>query len=173
MGRCQLRRLQLLGRIWCASPKKHYHDRKGIEGGYRFRVSLRDMVTFRNRFTKSKGVESEGKAVNNPDAAVLQRLKGEVASGGQEDADEFEQMAKSLISSGGGVEEDGFESSFMGANLHNLRVLAEDESEDSDDQVPEVSEKGCEEHGRFFHQQGPSCQGFSGWLVFRPSAARG
>ena len=143
-------------------PKKHYHDRKGIEGGYRFRVSLRDMVTFRNRFTKSKGVESEGKAVKNPDAAGLQRLKGEVASGGQEDADEFEQMAKSLISSGGGVEEDGFESSFMGANLHNLRVLVEDESEESDDQAPEVSEKDAKSMAGSSTSKGPLAKGSPG-----------
>ena len=116
---------------------------------------MRDTVTFRNRFTKSKGVKSEGKAVKNPDAAGLQRLKGEVASGGQEDADKFEQMAKSLISSGGGVEEDGFESSFMGANLHNLRVLAEDESEESDDQAPEVSEKDAKSMAGSSTSKGP------------------
>ena len=143
-------------------PKKHYHDRKGIEGGYRFRVCLRDTVTFRNRFPKSKGVKSEGKAVKNPDAAGLQRLKGEVASGGQEDADEFEQMAKSLISSGGGVEEDGFESSFMGANLHNLLVLADDESEESYDQAPEVSEKDAKSMAGSSTSKGPLAKGSPG-----------
>ena len=144
------------------AQKKHHHDRKGIEGGYRFRVSLRDTVTFRNRFTKSKGVMSEGKAAKNPDAAGLQRLNADVASGGQEDADEFEQMAKSLISSGGGVEEDGFESSFMGANLHNLRVVVEDESEESYDQALEVSEEDAQSMAGSSTSKGPLAKGSPG-----------
>ena len=61
-----------------------------------------------------------------------------MTNGAQEgDADEFTAMARDMIKCGSGCSADGdvmnmYEGAFMGANLHNIRGLADDESQESD-----------------------------------------
>ena len=128
--------------------KKHFNDNKGKDGALRFRVHISDKVVFRSRYSKIKETEFHGKQVKNPDAAAMDEIKAKLNSGKDAaDADEFDLMARAMVSCGAGVDEqDGmFEGSFMGTNLHNIRLLADDaeaEAPEEDDEEEEVVENG-------------------------------
>ena len=40
------------------NPKTHYHDKKGPNNSYRFRVSVKDIVTFRSAVKHGRQLES-------------------------------------------------------------------------------------------------------------------
>ena len=120
-----------------ASPKAHYHDKKGEGGAFRFRVSLRDKVTFRSAFASKRSMQMSGQPIKNPTAGAIQKLRHQVANG-QDTAfslgsGDFNEMAKAMVASGGMADDGDFEGSMMAGNLGKLRALVDDESSDKDD----------------------------------------
>ena len=135
------------------NPKAHFHDRKGADGALRFRVSMKDVVTFRSRFTSARTIEAEEKNVKNPTDTALSNMRQQVingTSGVSLEDDEFDSVAKAMVSSGSGVGgEDGmlFEGAFMGANIHSIRGLADDSSEQGELDADEEMEDGDSGNG--------------------------
>lgn len=116
-----------------AEPSKHFHDKDGPGGAYRFRVKIKDIVTFRSRHTTSRQCELAEKPIKAPEAQAIQRMQSRVNACDNQafgSADDFTEMAKAMCASGSGMDDDQqFAGAFMGANLHNIRSLADDEEQ--------------------------------------------
>jgi len=121
------------------NPKKFYHDFKGADKAIRFRVHLRDKVTFRSAVEAERAISLQGQSVKNPNEADIQKLKHMVNNGSSGsalgDSAEMSQLAHAMIAAGGGMEPDGivFEGSLgVGGNINSLKALLQESSEDED-----------------------------------------
>ena len=94
-----------------------------------------DVVTFRNRFTQAPSVIEEGKAIKAPDAATPEKMKAGCMQGFLEDSDEFDSLARNMVSSGAGVTDEGFEGCFQDANMHSIKMMTGDDGAESESTV--------------------------------------
>ena len=122
---------------------KMISDEKGPERyPTRFRISVKDLVTFRERVSALRIFEMQGRQVKNPDDAQMQKMTNSVMTGQGMDmrcavADQdFDELARNMVRAGGSCstgEDDGFLPSLQNGLVGNVKDLVPDG--DSDDQV--------------------------------------
>ena len=91
-----------------ANKDRHYSDKGGTGGAIRFRVSLRDLVIFRDRFAHKRGAEVMGKQLKNPDELGIQKLRDSVVNGSASSDQKLDLFAigQAMVSSSGGMDFD-------------------------------------------------------------------
>ena len=123
-----------------ANPKKHYSDKKGPNGSYRFRISLRDLVTFRSAVKHARGLEMGQGPLKNFKPEQLAKMKHTVAhgiAGSSFDGGDLNDLARAMVASGSSVMRDdgNFEGSLMTGGLSGLRSMMDEASNDDESET--------------------------------------
>ena len=119
-----------------------YHD-MDKDGNMRFRIHIRDLVTFRNSHIHKKQCEFIGKVFKKPTDENMHTLRDMILHGDVlETESERAQIAKNMVQAATGAETNGISSAFDGMNMHDIKKLAGSDSECEDDDGPEVAAKG-------------------------------
>ena len=81
------------------NKKEYISDYK--HGELRFRVSVKDVVTFRNAYKRSKKIELKNKGVKNPNEDQIDKMMNDIQKGHDNMMCDMEDMAKNMVLSGG------------------------------------------------------------------------
>ena len=133
-------------------PKDFLTDHKGPGGQVRFRVAVKDVVTFRNAYRRRKEVSMRRSAIKNPDADGIDKLKRDLMLGHEsmgpagEDSN-LMAIAKNMVGTGAGTEDGTFNGAFMhGAvgDVQDLLTTSDEEQSDNDADEDAASDPGTD-----------------------------
>lgn len=114
----------------------------------RIRISVKDLIIFRNRVSQIRATEMVGRTAKNPDEGNIQKminsaLTGQgmdtLAAGGDMD---FDELARNLASSGSGGSDDGFLSALNTGFIGNIRELVADAADNGSDSNSDLDADG-------------------------------
>ena len=106
----------------------------------RFRVSIEDLVIVRNTFTHDKSAEVTKTQDRKPDETKINKMKNDVRIEHRSDeALDVMDVARTMVASGAGCNEEGFNGAFDGLHVGDLKALIDESS--SDEAEPAVQEQ--------------------------------
>ena len=124
-----------------ADKKNWMHDMKGPEDApLRFRVSIKDLVIFRNSFTHDESVDVPKMLERKPDETKINKRKNDILIEHRSDeALDVVDVARTMVASGAGCNEEGLNGAFDGLHVGDLKALIDESS--SDEAEPAVQEQ--------------------------------
>jgi len=136
-----------------ANKADHIMDRKGPGGSIRFRVTVEDVVIFRNAWKKAKSLELTKYTVKKPTKEQVGKLHREIVLGHESMGDggivSMKEMASSMVGTGAGSTSDGFHSACEMGHIRDITALAPDEQQElkSDGDTTADQLEGGRKHG--------------------------
>ena len=147
-GKLSLAAAQLKWQTMVQTKKDLVHDWKSEDGSIRFRVTVKDQITFRNTHRTVKKMALRAKAIKALDADAISKMQKDVMSGSAIAGQDQNMMdvAKLMAGSGGGVDQDSFDGVWNHADLGaNVRELLSSSSEEEEEEEQEEG-NNAEEH---------------------------